>query len=196
MFTPIGQGGRLPGRHRRGRGALAVLLLCALVVGAGGAAYWWYFGGGRDDDPVAAAPTSTPSTTCSTPAATLPEPLPSTAEVKVEVLNATDRNGLATRTADSLAARGFDVVAWGNAQRTSSTVAVVTYGRGDLPGAVVVASYVPGAALKQVQRNTGGVVVLTVGEAFDKVASHTEAKANLASVALPTPSPVCEPAGA
>lgn len=196
MFTPIGEGGRLRGRRRRGRRVVAVLLLCALVAGAGAAAYWWYFVGDRDDGQAAARPATTPATACTTPTPTLPASLPAASEVKVEVLNATDRNGLATRTADSLAARGFDVVAWGNAEHASESVAVVTYGKGDLPGAVVVASYVPGAELQPVTRNTGGVIVLTVGEAFDAIATHTEAQDNLDSVALPTPSPVCSPVGA
>jgi hypothetical protein len=189
MFTPVGAGGRPPGRRRRWRRVLAVLLVLAVVAGfvLGGA--WWLFGGGQTG--AGATPTPLPSVTCRTPQPRLPEPLPRPAEGKVEVLNGTDQSGLATRTADAMVLLGFDVVAFGNADTPVAGVAVVTYGKGDLGEAVVVASYLPGAQLKQVAGNTGGVVTATIGPEFSQVASRAEARANLDAVILPTPSPVC-----
>jgi hypothetical protein len=189
MFTPIGAGGHSPVERHRVRRVLTVLLVLAVVAGVAWGAYWWFVGGGHAD--TGATPTASPSTSCRTPHAKLPDPLPPRGKVEVEVLNGTDQSGLATQTADDLVVVGFAVVAYGNADQPVDGVAHVTYGKGDLGGAVVVASYFPGATLKRVDRNTGGVVTVTLGAEFDQVATPREARDNLESVALPTPSPVC-----
>jgi hypothetical protein len=189
MFTPIGAGGHGPTRRHRARRLLVLLLVLALLAAVAWGGYWWFFGGGHDD--VRAAPTATPSPSCRTPRATLPDRLPPRRNVEVEVLNGTDQSGLATQTADDLVVVGFDVVSYGNADQPVRSVARVTYGKGDLGAAVVAAAYFPGATLKRVDRNTGGVVTVTLGAEFDRVATPREARDNLGSVALPTPSPVC-----
>jgi hypothetical protein len=68
---------------------------------------------------------------------------------------------------------------------------MVAFGKGDLAEAVVVASYLPGAQLKPVARETGGVVTVTLGPELDQLATSAEARDNVAQVVLPTPSPVC-----
>jgi LytR cell envelope-related transcriptional attenuator len=189
MFTPVGAGGRPPGRRSRWRRVLAVLMVMAVVAGfvLGGA--WWLFGGGQTG--AGATTTPEPSVSCRTPEPRLPDRLPRPADVKLELLNGTDQSGLATQTADAMVLLGFDVVAFGNADNPVVGVAVVTYGKGDLGDAVVVASYLPGAQLKQVARNTGGVVTATLGPQFAQVATPAEARANVDAVVLPTPSPIC-----
>lgn len=189
MFTPIGQGGRRPGRRRPWRRLLSVVLVVVLLGAFGVGAYWWFFSGNRSGPET--SPTPTPTVLCTTPTPSLPARLPQPADVKVEVLNGTKQAGLATDTADALVLAGFDVVAFGNAATTSPGVAVVEYGKGDLPEAVVVASYFPGSELTQAKGNTGGVVTVTVGKQFTAVATPAQAKDNLASVTLPTPSPIC-----
>jgi hypothetical protein len=189
MFTPIGAGGHGPARRRRWPRVLAVLLVVAVVAAAGYGAYWWFVGGGSSDDSANAAPSATVS--CRTPTPKLPDPLPARRQVEVEVLNGTDRSGLATATADDLVVAGFDLVAYGNTDQPVEGVARVSYGKGDLGPAVVVASYFPGATLRRVDRNTGGVVTVALGADFDRIATAQQARQNLASVPLPTPSPVC-----
>lgn len=169
---------------------MAVLLVVAVVAAFGTGAYWWYFGGGRTDDAVA-TPTPTSTESCPTPVVELPDPLPGRRDVTVEILNGTDRAGLATQTADAMALLGFQVATFGNADRPVDGVAVVAYGKGDLAEAVVVASYLPGATLTAVRRNTGGVVTATLGPEFREVASPAEAKQAVGAVVLPTPSPIC-----
>lgn len=171
------------------RRALAVLLVVVLLGGFGVGTYWWFFSGNRGG--AEATPTPTPTVVCTTPPATLPAHLPAPADIKVEVLNGTKQAGLATDTADAMVVAGFDVVAFGNADTTTAGVAAVEYGKGDLPDAVVVASYLPGAELTRAEGNTGGVVTVTVGKEYTALATAAEAKDNLASVPLPTPSPVC-----
>lgn len=189
MFTPIGAGGKRPGRRRPWRRAVSVLLVVLLLGAFGVGAYWWFFSGNRSTPET--SPSTTPSVVCTTPPVTLPADLPAPADTKVEVLNGTKHGGLATDTADALVVAGFDVVAFGNADATFDGVAVVEYGKGDLPEAVVVASYFPGAALQRAKGNTGGVVTVTIGKQYTAVATAAQAKHNLASVALPAPSPIC-----
>jgi len=169
---------------------VAVVVVVALLAATGAGAYWWFFGGGSTNDAASSRPSASPS--CRTPKPKLPQPLPRRGQVEVEVLNGTDRSGLATQTADDLVVAGFDVVAYGNADAPVDSVGRVTYAKGDLGSAVVVASYFPGVALKQVDRNTGGVVTVTLGADFDTVATNREAKDNVATVALPTRAPVCD----
>ena len=189
MFTPIGSGGRRPGRRRRWPRVLAVLLVLAVVAAFGVGGYWWLFAGGGDGG--SAGPATSPTPTCTTPEVELPRRLPKPADVKVEVLNGTSTSGLATDTADAFVLLGFDVVGFGNADAETEGVATVTYAKGDLPEAVVVASYLPGATLAPTSRRTGGVVTATLGAGFEDVATPAEARANVESVALPTPDPVC-----
>jgi len=190
MFTPIGAGGHGPAHRRSWPRVVAVLLVVALVAGLGVGAYWWFFGGGSADSGASATPSATSS--CRTPKPKLRNPLPPRRLVEVEVLNGTDRSGLATQTADELVVAGLDVVAYGNADAPVKGVGRVTYAKGDLGYAVVVASYFPGVTLKPVDRNTGGVVTVTLGAEFDKVATPREARDNVATVALPTRAPVCD----
>jgi hypothetical protein len=190
MFTPIGAGGHSPVRRRSWPRIVAALLVVALIAGLGIGGYWWFIGGGSADR--GAATTPSPTASCRTPKPRLPDPLPPRRQVEVEVLNGTDRSGLATQTADELAVVGFDVVAYGNADRTVDGVGRVTYAKGDLGSAVVVASYFPGVTLKRVDRNTGGVVTVTLGADFDQLATIREARDNVATVAVPTPPPVCD----
>jgi hypothetical protein len=103
------------------------------------------------------------------------------------VANGTTRAGLAVETADDLVSRGFTVTSIGNTDRpVRAGVAQVRYGRGDLPSAVVVASFFPGAELLEVK---AGEVAVWLGPDFDGVVGADEA--NPDAVALPPGEPVC-----
>ena len=102
MLTPLGKGGRQTVRRgsrpsRRGAVLLAVLLTAALTGTA-----WWV--AHRDTtDTAAAAPRRTCPKPSTPPAAVAPK------AVKVNVYNATDQRGLASRVAAELKRRGFHV---------------------------------------------------------------------------------------
>ena len=102
MLTPLGKGGRQTVRRgdrpsRRGAVLLAVLLTAALTGTA-----WWV--AHRD---AADTATATPPRTCPTPSP--PPPVVAPKAVKVNVYNATDQRGLASRVAAELKRRGFHV---------------------------------------------------------------------------------------
>lgn len=103
----------------RQRIVFGVVVLLVLLVGGGAALIWtgrWDPGASRET-PAASAPSST----C-TPA---PEqPLLAPAEVTVEVLNGTDRRGLAASVAAELRTRGFVVSRVDNAPAPAGPVTV------------------------------------------------------------------------
>jgi hypothetical protein len=164
---------------------LAVLLVLGLVVAGVGASWWWY----RDRQAAEQLPGPAASRSCSTPPVTLPRNLPSPSAISVSVSNGTNTPGLAVETADDLVARGFDVSSIGNTdQPVKNGVAQVRYGRGDLASAVVVASFVPGAKLVEVDRRISDVA-LWIGPEFTGVATADDA--DVESVILPPGKPVC-----
>ena len=183
MLTPLGAGASAS-RRRRWPRVLAVLLALALLAGAayGG---WWWFTQRADDAP---APSASPSKTCTTPTPKPPKNLPAPSEVSVAVGNGTDRAGLAVQTADALVTRGFIVSSIGNADKSvKQGVAQVRYTKDDLASAIVVASYVPGAELVEVDR--GADVALWLGPQFDGVSKTSDADTD--AVELPAGEPVC-----
>lgn len=186
MLTPLGAGGTRTRRRRRWPRVLAVLLALAVVVGAGVGAWWWFT---QRDDTSATPPPST-TRTCTTPTPKAPAKLPEPAAVTVSVGNGTDRTGLAISTADTLAARGFEVASVGNTDApVKSGVAVVRYRQQDVAAAVLVASYLPGAELTPVKRVADADVVVWLGPDFDQVA--TTSQADPEAVALPPGEPRC-----
>jgi LytR cell envelope-related transcriptional attenuator len=185
MLTPLGAGGAPYRRRRWWPRVLAVLLVLGLVAAAAGA-WWWY----RDRQAVEQLPAPVTSRSCTTPTPKVPEKLPEPSQVSVSVANGTDRAGLALDTADAFATRGFVVGDIGNTERpVDEGVALVRYRDQDLAAAVVVASYVPGAQLRPVQRVPDSDVALWIGPDFEGVVSAAEADPS--SVAVPPGEPRC-----
>jgi hypothetical protein len=154
-------------RHRRERQAVVFgLLIAGLAVGALGAVA--VFTGGIDapfsrpfttraPDPVeSAAPPPCP------PDGTLPVAYGS---VQVNVLNATNRAGLAAATAESLTARGFVVLATGNSPSPVPGVARINFGAAGVAAAYTLAAHVEGARLL-LDNRPDATVDLAVGEEF------------------------------
>jgi hypothetical protein len=186
MLTPLGAGGAPYRQRRRWPRVLAVLLVLGLVAAAAGGGWWWY----RDRQAVDKLPAPVASRSCTTPTPKVPDKLPKPSRVTVAVANGTDRAGLAVDTADAFATRGFVVGDIGNTERpVDGGVALVRYRDQDLAAAVVVASYVPGAQLRPVQRVPDGDVAIWLGPDFDGVVSASEA--DPASVAVPPGEPRC-----
>ncbi|WP_337062425.1 LytR C-terminal domain-containing protein [Kineococcus sp. G2] len=146
--------------RRRQRAVFAVLVVLVLAVGGAAALVWtgrWQPG----TDPVAAPA----SPTCA-PAAE--RPLPAPAEVSVEVLNGTDRTGLAAGVAEQLRGRGFTVPDIGNAPVPAGPVtAVVRHPPDLLDPARAVAARFPEAQLLVDPAVTG--VELTLGDAHQQL---------------------------
>lgn len=176
-------------RVRRRQGwSFAVLVLLVGLIGLGGAGVvqgWWEWPFGRDGEAGETAGR------CPTPTSTLAAP----AATQVQVLNATDRRGLASDVAAQLTQRGYTVAGIGN---DDSGVPVpepaqVRHGPEGLLQAQTVAINVPGAVLVDDGR-PGTQVEIALGEGFAALATPEEVAAALAPVP-PTSSPAgCTPA--
>ena len=170
-------------RQRRQRVTMAVLVL--LVIGAGLVAAGLYLGaiGGTSKKVDALSPTP-----CSTtPPALVP------GRVKVNVYNATGRDGLAASTSTGLRLRGFVIGAVANdpARAKVKGPALIRHGRKGSAAANLVAAQVPGAKLA-VDKRTSAVVDLVLGSTFKKLGPTPSAAATTAAPAcvLSTPKPV------
>ena len=125
-----------------------------------------------------------PPPTCVTPNPdqVLPE------QVKVQVLNATNRTGLAASTSTALAERGFVVAAVGNdpGRRKAPAVAELRYGPGGEAGAKLVLTVMPkGTALFNDKRKVATVDVV-LGAKFTSLVAPAAATSSLPP--CPTPS--------
>ena len=172
VLGPSGDGPRK--RHPVATGAI-VLLMMAVLFGA-------TFGAVRllrgSSTPEAGGPTAAPCvTTTVRPGLVLPKP----ATVTVNVYNATDRAGLAARTAAELKKRGFGIgkIANDPLGKTLTNVAEVRYGPGGKANAQLVAYYVPGAVLV-LDKRTDTTVDLVLGAKFKAIPAQKTVDAALA----------------
>lgn len=134
--------------------------------------------GSSDDAGDAAAVAPEPS--CSTVMAAPADELPLPQKVRVNVYNATETSGLASKTARELTRRGFDVkeVANDPAGLPIEGVARIRYGATSTQRAELLAYYVPGAELVEIERK-GPKIDLAIGEQFTGIASQTDVDAAL-----------------
>ena len=187
-----GAGGLAPtgGGGRRGMSAgtiVAIIVGMALLFAAG-------FGLSRllnNSSSAGGAGGSTTEpcvTTTVTPGAGLPKP----ATVTVNVYNATDRSGLARKTAVEMKARGFVIGKVANDPLGKSVVvsAEVRHGPKGLSQARLVSFYVPGSVLVADAR-ADATVDMVLGEAYSGVASPAEVAKALASPSPTSSGPGC-----
>lgn len=162
-------------RHRREAIVVAVVALLVVVAGLGAAGLYL----GRLQLPAR-------DTTASTPCVPAKRPALAPRQVKVNVYNATRRNGLAARTAEDLRERRFVIGAVSNdpARATVKGTALVRHGAKAAAAGRLVAAQVPGAKVKRVKRATRAVD-LVLGAGFTSLAP--------AATAAATPAPVCPP---
>lgn len=164
---------------------LALLLLTGLV--------WWRVLH-RDS-------TSGAASNCVTQSPTGPT-LPAPGLITLKVLNATDRNGIASKARTTLASDGFNIpnaAANDNPKVKIPGVAEIRYGPRGRDGALLVHYFLPGAKLVATHSKTA-TVVISLGERYRGVASPSSVQAALKrqQVALdtttpgaPSPSPSC-----
>ena len=123
-----------------------------------------------------------------------PVKLPEADSIKVNVLNSTDRSGLAKSTADELKKRGFRIGKVANApdefKKKVKTAGVVM----GAPGAdgvarlKVLSTQIEDADTRFDERK-GDDVDLVIGDAYKKLTKKKEAEAALTALADPAPSP-------
>ncbi len=136
-----------------------------------------FLGGSGDEEPAAdVAPEPSCSTLMVAPADELPEPK----KVRVNVYNATETSGLASKTARDLKKRGFVIkdVANDPAGLPIEGVARIRYGPKAAKRAELLSYYVPGAELVEMER-PGTVVDLALGDSFTFVPPQPDIDATL-----------------
>jgi hypothetical protein len=182
MLTPLGKGGRQTVRRgdrpsRRGAVLLAVLLTAALAGTA-----WWV--SHRDTSDSAAA---TPRRTCPTPSP--PPPVVAPTAVRVNVYNATDKRGLASRVAAEMKRRGFHVGKVDNdpLKRQVTGAAEVRSSTAGAGAARTVSAQV-GAVVAVPDQRTNASVDLVLGAAFVRLQPVPAAAAALTPSPQPVPS--------
>jgi hypothetical protein len=133
--------------------AVAVLILIVRVVGGSGG-----------EDEVAEA---TPEPSCSTVMVAPGDELPLPKKTKVNVYNATETSGLASKTARDLKKRGFVIKEIANdpAGLPIEGVARIRYGSKGAKRAELLSYYFPGAELVELDRS-GTKVDLALGDSF------------------------------
>ncbi|RJK97643.1 LytR C-terminal domain-containing protein [Vallicoccus soli] len=174
----LGADGRRPHALRRAAARTAAVGLVLALLGGGAVASWRLL---VEPDPVSTAVPAAGGPGCGPrgPAAALAGVAPAPpARVTVQVWNSTRSSGLAGRTAEELAARGFRLAGpagddTGRDDRPG-TSAELRYGRGGRPAAAALLAQVPGA-VPVLDRRARGVVHLVLHEGFDGLRSSADA---------------------
>ncbi|MFG2694735.1 LytR C-terminal domain-containing protein [Kitasatospora sp. NPDC051984] len=197
--------GRPPRRGRKVVAAVGGILALGLVSVGGVQLYDVFTGKNKNSAAQACAsanpsgkPLAAPEGSPSAGAADSPGAAPSStavpqpASVTVNVYNATDKSGLAAKTADELKKRGFQVGKVGNAptaldKKVPGTAQVLS-GPGGLGAATLLVSQVASATSTEDGR-TDNTVDLVIGDTFSALADPTQAAAALAELIKPSPSP-------
>lgn len=157
----IVESGASRSRRSRRRRALITLSLVALMLFF---AFWYAYSYYKTSTEPTAAPAAVCTTAAAPPkAAAAPKP----ADITVNVYNATDRDGLAGRTASEVRERGFEVATVTNdpLQRDVPGPAEVRYGKAGAAKAKVVLGLVKGAKPVRDARSDASVD-LVIGEKF------------------------------
>ena len=150
-------------------GVLVAVVLVIVVVR--------FLGGSGDEEPAADV---APEPSCSTLMVAPVDELPVPKKVRVNVYNATETSGLASKTARDLKKRGFVIkdVANDPAGLPIEGVARIRYGPKGAKRAELLSYYVPGAELVEMER-PGTVVDLALGDSFTFVPPQPDIDATL-----------------
>jgi hypothetical protein len=175
---------------------VALSLLSALV--------WWRVLNRHAGDAQAAKPSCAASSRPPAPGKQLPNP----ASITVQVLNSTDRAGIAAAATTALQTDGFitvkqdndtDAAKYGSHGLIAET-AEIRYASAQAPAAKLLAYFFPGAKLVQ-RDGQNATVLVALGSAFQQVTATADAQAKITSdglaLAAPpaTPAPTGAPAG-
>jgi hypothetical protein len=172
----VESGASTDARRGRRRRALITLGVVALMLFF---AFWYAYSYYRDSG----KPTAAPTTTCTRTTAPIP------ATTVVNVYNATDRNGLAAKTATEVRKRGFKVSTVSNDPlgRTIAGTAEVRFGEAGKSASVLVLALVKGAKAHPDSR-TDASVDLVLGNGFKALAPVAKPKPGAKPTSSPTTS--------
>jgi hypothetical protein len=109
-------------------------------------------------------------------------------QITVNVLNASNRSGLASQTATGLTARGFVVGHTANSAEAVSGLAAITFGATGIAQAYTLQAHVQGAALQFDDARSDATVDLVLGSTFDTLTG-------LDKVGLDPAKPLARPPG-
>ena len=175
--------------HLTRRPLPALIALIALLLFTG--LVWWrvlHRGEGK------ASGCATPTTSSSSSPA--PAALPAPPDVTVQVLNSTNRAGIASKARTVLVGYGFkspkDAA---NDKHRVRGVAEIRFGTAGAKAAQLLAFYFPGAKLVPTATEKTATVVVSLGSKYTKVASTDSVKAALTKQHLVTSSPAPTPSG-
>lgn len=199
--------GRPPRRSRKVLAGIGVLLALSLVA-LGGVQLYDIFRGrhasaqacpapGASGKPLAApAASGAASGAASPPPGATSTAVPQPQAVTVNVYNATDKSGMAARTAEELKKRGFTIGQVGNApaaldKKVPGTVQVIS-GPAGLGAATLLGSQVASAA-RTADARTDATVDFVLGDSFAALLDPTQAAAALAEATKPSPTPSPQP---
>ncbi|OEU90425.1 hypothetical protein DB35_04150 [Streptomyces abyssalis] len=197
-------GNRYP-RMRRPRNRRRIVLaslaaVCALSLGGWGTLQLIdIFSGGSSANAAGSSSKGKEGGDCATDAKSAKQDvknaeLPDPSSVEVNVLNATDRSGLAQSTADELEKRGFKIGKVANApaefDKKVDNTGVLLGAPGEKGDArlKVLGTQFKGADTRFDDRK-GDDVDFVIGKAYDKLAEEKEADAALTALSDPEPSP-------
>jgi hypothetical protein len=150
---------------------VALSLLTALV-------WWRVLNRGDSSSSAATRPSCSPSTHAAPVVTVLPRP----SSISVQVLNSTNRNGIAKAAQATLGHDGFStpVQAINDTLTVALTgVAQVRYNPGQLAAATLVSYYFPGSTLVALSTPAGTNVVVSLGTAYKAVATAAQVQAAL-----------------
>ncbi|MEZ0165501.1 LytR C-terminal domain-containing protein [Kineococcus sp. LSe6-4] len=165
-------------RLLRQRIVFAVVVVLVLAVGGGAYLVW----SGRWQPGGAAGPSAAPTPSC-TPVA--PPELVAPGQVSVDVLNGTDRRGLAAAVAGELRTRGFVVTTVDNApEAVGPATAVVTYPPEAFPQAATLGARFPQVQL--VEDPAVRAVAVSLGDGYQQMLGE-----DALVTPLPPGSPTC-----
>ncbi len=197
----LGPTGDRPRRRHPVTTTIIVVLMMAVLFGATFGIVRLLRGGGSDS----ASPGPTSPAPCVTTTVVPGVALPKPGQVSSNVYNATNRAGLAKRTAAELGSRGFKIgrVANDPLGRSIAGVAEIRYGTAGLANAQLMKYYIVGAVLVQDAR-TDATIDVVLGQKFKVVTPQAKVDAALkkptpvasgAGCVSPTPSASTKPAG-
>jgi hypothetical protein len=182
MLTPLGKGGRRTVRRQERRSHRGAVVLAIVLAVALAATAWWVSQRDTGQQPAASPRRSCPAPS---PAPTVVAP----GAIRVNVFNATEQRGLATRVATELRRRGFRVgkVANDPLKRQVTGAAEVRNSASGAAAARTVSAQV-GQVVAVPDQRPNASVDLVLGAAFRALQPVAAAAAAMSATPAPAPS--------
>ncbi|WP_250036349.1 LytR C-terminal domain-containing protein [Paractinoplanes maris] len=174
---------RARGRRRRVTATVGTVAAVATAAGVTATLAW-----PQQNAPVLPGPAADrPALTCDLSLPGGPE------QVRLRVFDGGAPAGVTGSTAGQLRGLSFTVLtlAGGPTEAPITGSATVRYGPAAVGAAALVRAYLPGAALMFEPGRTDGTIDVTLGPAFDRLATATEVNQALAAGGEPSPPPQC-----